>query len=237
MTVITYNLIKSALPGITDKARPYLDICEEYFQKWGIVSDLEKVHALAQATHECGDFVKLVESFAYSKDRMVAIFPSKFGKKVQKDTNGDGVMEVVIVAVPELVEKYYGKPEDFASYVYANKNGNGDEASRDGWSYRGRCPTHLTGRANYRDTGRRIGVDLENNPDLAASDPRIGWDIFGDFWKTRKIGDPARKDNLTAVTKLINGGTIGIEQRNDRLIKLKKAFGLPYNVIPKTPMV
>ena len=88
--------------------------------------------------------------------------------------------------------------------------GNGDEASGDGFAYRGRGLIQLTGRANYRACGEALGVDLEGNPDWVSS-PEYAALSAGWFWHTHGLNNIA--EDITAVTKKINGGTLGLEDR------------------------
>ncbi|MBN8849931.1 MULTISPECIES: glycoside hydrolase family 19 protein [unclassified Sphingomonas] len=91
----------------------------------------------------------------------------------------------------------------------------------DGYRYRGRGPIQITGRANYRRYGEMLGIDLEGNPDLAAS-PAVGIRIAAAYWTRNRINAPADRDDIEAVTRLINGGLNGIVDRRARLAKAKE---------------
>jgi len=103
--------------------------------------------------------------------------------------------------------------EEIASgAAYEGRRDLGNTQPGDGRRYKGRGPIQLTGRANYRTVGARLGLDLEGNPELAAR-PEIGLRIALDYWASRKINQWADADNLNRVTRLINGGTNGLADR------------------------
>jgi putative chitinase len=109
-------------------------------------------------------------------------------------------------------EQYARRPIDIASRVYANRMGNGPEDSREGWRYRGRGIIQLTGKDNYERYGNIIGVDLVSDPELAC-DPVVSLQVACEYWKQRNINEDADNDDIYAITKKINGGTIGINHR------------------------
>ena len=108
---------------------------------------------------------------------------------------------------------------------FSNRIGNGDEASGDGWRYRGRGFIQLTGRANYRSIGQRIGLDLEGNPDQVASDPVIALQVAANYWDSRNLNEVADTDDIYKVTRLINGGLNGIDDRKKLLGVAKSIWG------------
>lgn len=164
---------------------------------------LEMAHWMAQMCHESMGFTALHENLNYSQARLRQIFPKYFSVAQAK--------------------AYARKPQAIANRAYANRLGNGSEASGDGWRYRGRGLTHLTGKANYREAGRYLGIDLVKEPDLAA-DPEIAVRIAIWFWESRGCGNQAIRDNVRGVTRLINGGQNGIAQRIKLTIKAKTMF-------------
>jgi putative chitinase len=111
--------------------------------------------------------------------------------------------------------------EEFASgAAYEGRKDLGNTQPGDGKRYKGRGLIQLTGRANYREFGKRMGVDLENNPETAA-EPLLSLKIACEYWKERKINGPADRDDLITVTKKINGGTNGLDDRRNYLRKAK----------------
>lgn len=161
---------------------------------------LRLAHFLAQCAHESGEFKLVSENLNYSADGLKKVFPKYF---------------------PEpLNEQYARQPEKIASRVYANRMGNGDEASGDGYTYRGRGYIQLTGRSNYSAFGESIGADTIGNPDLVATEyPLASAAFFFDNNKIWGICDGGASDAvITSVTKKVNGGTNGLDDRT-RLFK------------------
>jgi len=103
--------------------------------------------------------------------------------------------------------------------------GNGDEASGDGWKYRGRGFIQLTGRDNYREIGKKIGVDLEANPDLVSTDVTVALKSACAFWNSRGLNALADADDLRGITKKINGGYIGLDEREKLLERARAIWG------------
>ena len=152
---------------------------------------------MAQMTHESGDFNFVVENTNYTTpSRLVAVFPKHF---------------------PSLVDaqKYAGKPQAIANKVYANRYGNGNEASGDGFRYRGRGIIHLTFRNNYESAkialAGSIG-DIVSSPEL-ASEPEAAVLIACWYWSTRKLNNLADGGDFEGITKGINGGLNGQADR------------------------
>jgi len=119
-------------------------------------------------------------------------------------------------------EKYARQPEKIANRVYANRMGNGNEASGDGWKYRGRGLIQLTGKKNYRAFAKWVGDDeIMDDPDLVASVYAVQSAVY--YWERNNLNRLADKDDIDAVTKKINGGFNGLAHRRDLL---NKANGL-----------
>jgi putative chitinase len=167
----------------------------------GIDTPLRLSHFLAQITHETNGFAIVSEKLNFSSQQLRTAFPSRF-----KD-------EAETIA-------YDKQPERIANRVYANRMGNGDEASGDGWRYRGRGFIGLTGRANYRTLGETIGVDIEANPDQVF-DPEVSLAIAAAYWSARKLNEVADADDIRRVTRAFNGGLGGLAERQ-RLLDLAK---------------
>lgn len=125
-----------------------------------------------------------------------------------KHFNGDTALE------------YQRQPERIANKVYANRMGNGDEDSGEGWKYKGRGYIQLTGKENYFKLSNDTDIDFLHDPDLLLEEPNA---IIGAlwFWKTHNISIPANKEDVTAVTKIINGGKNGLEERKALFLKWK----------------
>ncbi len=163
-------------------------------------------HFMAQLAHESAHFTAMEENLNYSTQGLMKIFRSKFRDEAE-------------------AASYARQPEKIANRVYADRIGNGDEASGDGWRYRGRGFIQLTGRANYRSIGGRLGLDLENDPDVVASNPVIALQVAANYWDSRNLNEVADTDDIFEVTRLINGGHNGIEDRKHLLNVAKSIWG------------
>lgn len=168
-----------------------------------ISNPLRQVHFLAQFGHETGGFKRLVENLNYSAEGLLATWPSRFNRST--------------------AEAMARKPEMIANHVYGGRLGNVNEG--DGWKYRGRGGFQLTGRDNYRKAGQAIGLPLEAEPGLVegleAASLTATW-----YWVDRGLNSLADADDLIAITRRINGGLHGIDDRRARLHRAKKALGL-----------
>jgi len=177
----------------------------ETAKKFNITNNLRLAHFLAQCGHESGNFKAVSENLNYSADGLKKIF----GKYFPGNLN----------------ESYARQPEKIAARVYASRMGNGDEASKEGFKFRGRGYIQLTGKNNYTNFSKFIGEDCVANPDLVATKyPLASAAFFFDSNKLWTICDRGADDaTVTAVTKRVNGGTIGI---NDRLKHFKEYYNL-----------
>ena len=177
-------------------------------ERFNITSNLELAHFLAQVHHESGGFKSTVESLNYTKvDRILDIFKRHFDNDKNK---------VISKAEFNIACSFISNPEGLANHVYCNRLGNGDEASGDGWLFRGRGYIQLTGRANYEAFAKFITEDdILGNPDLVASKYPLssaGW-----FWDANNIHTSANagsmRANVREVTKHINPALAGLPQR------------------------
>jgi putative chitinase len=173
--------------------------------KFNITNNLRLAHFLSQCGHESGGFKAVSENLNYSADGLKKIF----GKYFPGNLN----------------ESYARQPEKIAARVYASRMGNGDEASKEGFKFRGRGYIQLTGKANYTNFTKFIGEDCIANPDLVATKyPLASAAFFFDSNKLWSICDKGADDaTVTAVTKRVNGGTIGLP---DRIKHFKEYYNL-----------
>ena len=182
-----------------------LDQLPGVIQKYNINTPVRLAHFLSQASHESGGFSKVYENLNYSAKGLKATF--------RKDFPGT------------LNESYAGKPIAIANRAYALQNGNGPESSGDGYKYRGRGYIQLTGKGNYLEFDKTVDDDILNNPDLVATKYPLESAAF--FFNANKIwaicDKGADQKTVLAVTKKVNGGTIGLE---DRLNKFNKFYNL-----------
>ena len=164
--------------------------------KFGINTPLRLAHFLAQCGHESGGFRATQENLNYSAKGLAGIFKKYFPTEA--------------AATP-----YARQPQKIASKVYANRMGNGTEASGEGYKFRGRGYIQLTGKENYTAFGKSIGEDMTVNPDKVASNYALlsaAW--FFSKNGLHKIADEGASDTVvTKITKRVNGGTIGLPDR------------------------
>lgn len=164
---------------------------------------------LAQTSHESGGYTMLSENLNYRAATLAACWPNRFAvlgadKKPVKE-NG----KLVPTAVANSIA---GKAELIANLVYSSRMGNGPAESGEGWKFRGRGLKQLTGKDNYTRCGSSLGVDLANNPDLLL-EPMYAARSAGWFYKTNNLSSFADVNDIKGMTKRINGGFIGLEQR------------------------
>ena len=174
-------------------------------KKFNITNNLRLAHFLAQCGHESGGFKAVSENLNYSADGLKKIF----GKYFPGNLN----------------ESYARQPEKIAARVYASRMGNGDETTKEGFKFRGRGYIQLTGKSNYTNFTKFIGEDCVSNPDLVATKyPLASAAFFFDSNKLWSICDKGADDaTVTAVTKRVNGGTIGLP---DRIKHFKEYYNL-----------
>jgi len=174
-------------------------------KKFNITNPLRLAHFLAQCGHESGGFKATQENLNYSADGLKKIFPKYFPGN--------------------LNESYARQPEKIASRVYGSRMGNGDESTGEGYKFRGRGYIQLTGKSNYTNFAKFIGEDTVANPDLVATKyPLASAAFFFDSNKLWSICDKGADDaTVTAVTKRVNGGTIGLP---DRIKHFKEYYAL-----------
>ncbi len=165
--------------------------------KFDLGTPLRLAHFLAQCGHESAGFKAVTENLNYGAKGLQSIFKKYFPTEAK-------------------ALEYERKPEKIANLVYANRMSNGDEASGDGWRFRGRGYIQLTGRANYTAFNRFVdGDDVVANPDLVATKYPLlsaGW-FFNSNGIHRLADGGASKANVEAVTRRVNGGLIGIDHR------------------------
>ena len=183
--------------GINEK---WLEPLNKGFDKYSIIDKNEIAMFLAQTTHESNNYKRLEESFNYRPERLFEVFKKRVG---------------TIEKAKELCSKGAKAIGDF---VYGGRLGN---AKDEGYKYRGRGIIQLTGKNNYKYYGDKLNIDLVNSPDL-AKEPDAAIEIALLFWKEKGCGLLARKGDVKGVTKLINGGYNGLEDRQNRFDSILK---------------
>jgi putative chitinase len=173
-----------------------IEMLPDTIEKFELNTSLRLAHFLAQAGHESGGFKFVQENLNYGAKGLRSIF----GKYFPDD------------AKAALYER---KPEKIANLIYGNRMGNGSEASGEGWKFHGRGYIQLTGKENYAAFSKEINEDCVANPDLVATKyPLASAAWFFHKNGLHKIADEgATVETVTKITKRVNGGTIGLEDR------------------------
>jgi putative chitinase len=191
------KILNTGDAALVDKLLPGIN---EALVKFQINTPLRISHFLAQLLHESGNLLRTIENLNYGAPGLLSTFRKYF--------------------TVEQATQYARKPEKIAARVYANRMENGDEATGDGWKYRGRGYIQLTGKSNYKALTESLNVDFVANPDLVAT-PQYAALSAGWYWNSRGINKLADADDILKVTKAINGGTIGLEDRKHHLAHVK----------------
>jgi len=194
----------ATLPGLPVDTRGKLAAdLSRYQGGYGLHTPLRMAHFLAQCAHESQGFTRLVENLNYSANGLKATWPSRFDNAT--------------------AEAFARNPEQTANKVYASRLGNGDQSSGDGWRYRGRGLIQVTGKDNYRKCGDALGLDLVKHPEfLETIGPAIASALW--FWSVRQLNAKADNDDIEGITRAINGGLNGLEDRKAWLAKFRRAL-------------
>lgn len=181
----------------------WLEPLNETFAKWSINTPRQQAAFIGQCSHECGNFTKLEEGLSYSAERLMVVWPKRF-------------------PTLESAKPYARNGKALANKVYANRMGNRDEASGDGGRFIGRGCIQLTGASSYYQAGKALGVDFWANPELVST-PKYAALTAGWFWATHKCNEVAEDGDWVKLTKIINGGTVGLD---DRIKHINHAFAV-----------
>jgi len=196
----TRDHLAKIIPGNKDVDAWYEALCD-ILPKYGVTTERRVAHFLSQCAHESGNFKRLEENLNYSAKALRAVFGRYFGDAPKRDA-----------------DEYHRQPEMIANYVYMDefrkyKMGNVNEG--DGWLFRGRGLKQLTGRDNYTRFGDSIGISAEEAAEYVAT-PKGAVESACWFWDANNLNDIADTDNVVKMTKKINGGKIGLEDRQQR---------------------
>jgi putative chitinase len=186
------------------------------FAKYGITIPLLAAHVMAQISHECGAGHDVVENLNYTAGRMMQVWPSRF--------------PAMAMAAP-----YAGNPRALANKVYNGRMGNA-AGSDDGWNFRGRVASQTTGREGYVRLAKATGLDLVRHPDLVNDPARFLECGVADFILCGCLPF-AKADDVLNVTRRLNGGTVGLAQRQAWLAKWKAALGSAPIVLSPAPAI
>jgi len=170
----------------------WVDALNATFERFDISTPLRQAAFIGQCSHECGNFRILEENLNYRAEALMKLWPKRF----------DAAKAQMCARNPKLI----------ATTVYSNRMGNRDEASGDAARFIGRGCIQLTGASNYYHAGQALGVDFLMQPELVAT-PQYAALTAGWFWDTHKLNQYADARDFKTMTKKINGGFIGLDDR------------------------
>jgi putative chitinase len=208
--MITRAQLLAIMPNAAPAAPQYLRPLGEAMGRYAIDRPARQAAFLAQLAHESGQLRRVQENLNYAWDGLRKVFPRHFRSDAE-------------------AQAYDRQPERIANRVYANRMLNGDEASGDGWRFRGRGPIQVTGRENYRKAGQALGIGLESDPDRML-DPATGCLAAAWFWHSRglnTLADADSENGFREITRRINGGFLGLEERIHYWERARQVLGLP----------
>jgi putative chitinase len=171
----------------------WVEPLEEVFHRYEINTPSRQAAFIGQCAHESANFRTLQENLNYSAEALMKTWPSRF-------------------PTLEAAQPYHRNPEKIANRVYGGRMGNGTEETGDGWLYHGRGLIQLTGKDNYTLAGDALGMDFVHSPDYVLV-PKYAALTAGWYWNKRQLNKEADAKDYTAMTKKINGGTIGLDDR------------------------
>lgn len=209
MALLTSVQLEEIFPGVD--AKVWLGALNDALIEWEINSPQRMAAFLAQIAHESRNLQSLEENLRYSAKRLREVWPKRFPDAA-------------------TAQAYAGNPEKLANRVYAGRLGNGDEASGDGWTYRGRGLIQLTGRSNYASCTTALGVDLIRYPDRLL-EPDTAARSAAWFWSSRGLNqladhEPGDEDeqDFARITTIINGGKTGLSARMEIWERTREAL-------------
>ena len=195
---MTYDQLDAL--GIDHK---WLGPLEEVFAKYDISTPQRQAAFIGQCSHESGNFKTLQENLNYSAEGLMKTWPSRFATK-------------------EIAEQYARQPAKIAGKVYNGRLGNTSE--EEAAQYLGRGLIQLTGKENYANCGTALGIDLVGNPTLLI-EPKFAALSAGWFWNKKGLNALADSSDIETMTKRINGGLIGLDDRKAKIAKALKMLG------------
>ena len=199
--MITLEQFQAMIPR-NKEAEAWFEAAVELFEEYEINTPNRIAGFMAQCAHESADFTRLEENLNYSEKALNSVFGRYFG---------EGKRDAA---------EYARNPEKIANYVYqdefrSKRGAMGNVNDGDGWLFRGRGIKQLTGRNNYTAFGKTVGMSAEEAAEYVAT-PKGAIESACWFWKTNKLEKWADKGDNVGLTKKINGGTIGLDDRNRR---------------------
>ena len=211
----TEDHLAKIIPGNNEVGDWYEALCD-ILPRYGITTERRVAHFLSQCAHESGNFKRLEENLNYSAKALRAVFGRYFGDAPKRDA-----------------DEYHRQPEMIANYVYMDefrkyKMGNTEEG--DGWLFRGRGLKQLTGRENYTRFGKSVDMSAEEAAEYVATEKGAVESACW-FWDANNLNDIADTDNVVKMTKKINGGKIGLEDRQERYTNAMEVLGMSAEMV------
>jgi len=211
----TEDHLAKIIPGNNKVGDWYEALCD-ILPRYGITTERRVAHFLSQCAHESGNFKRLEENLNYSAKALRAVFGRYFGDAPKRDA-----------------DEYHRQPEMIANYVYMDefrkyKMGNTEDG--DGWLFRGRGLKQLTGRENYTRFGKSVDMSAEEAAEYVATEKGAVESACW-FWDANNLNDIADTDNVVKMTKKINGGKIGLEDRQERYTNAMEVLGMSAEMI------
>lgn len=201
--MLTLEQLQGCFPAAPEATlKKYLPGLNKVAEEYHINTPLRMRAFLAQIAHESGEFRYVQENLNYSAEALLRVFRKYF--------------------TPAEAKKFARKPREIANRVYANRMGNGNEASGDGYKFRGRGLIQITGRGNYTDLAKFLGMTVDETVAYLET-PEGAVVSAGWFWSSRNLNRWADAQDLLTITRKINGGTIGLDHRK-KLYEQTKAF-------------
>lgn len=196
MSLLALRQLEAICPGTSGSAlERFVDPLNATFEEFSINTPLERASFLGEYAHETQGFTHLEENLRYTTvEALQAATKSRWDPLDADDAWG-----------------YLNQPERLGNRIYANRMGNGDEASGDGYRYRGRGLPHLTGKANYSSCGLALALSLVEMPDLLTMKPDHACRAGGWYWS--EINGNSLVGDFPTLTLRINGGHLGMDSR------------------------
>lgn len=213
MTVNALDRLSGAFSALNANARSeagvFISVLTPAMSRFSITTPARQSTFLAQCAHESAGFSRFAENLNYSAAGLAATWPGRF-------RGADGQPNALALA-------YQRRPAVIANHVYANRMGNGDEESGDGWRFRGRGLLQITGRGMYQRCGDALGLPLLEQPDLLLQPEQAvlsaAW-----FWQSNGLNALADAGDFEAITRRINGGLNGLAERKALWLKAREAL-------------
>lgn len=204
MSLVTSDMLRTVTtPEIADK---WVNALNETCEEFAIDTPFRIAGFISNVAHESGGFKFVSENLNYSADSLMRVWSSRF-------------------PTLEIAQRYAMQPEKIANRAYADRMGNRDEASGDGWKYRGRGLIQLTGKNNYVAYSMACDNEALQYPDIVA-EPKYAAESAGWFWNVNKLNTLADAQDIAGMCRRINGGFNGLDDRQIKYAKIMEWYSL-----------